>query len=439
VHPKPTLNTFDAVMLVVGLVVGVGIFRAPQLVAQHTGDGSLFLALWLAGGLVSLVGALCYVELATAYPDAGGEYHFLSRAFGPRLAFLFGWSRMTVIQTGSIALLAFVFGDYAAELLGRGTWASPLLAASAVLVLTGLNAAGIRQGRTAQNVLTLVEVCGLGLVIAAGLLLAAPGAAAQAPPAQSGSATLGLAMVFVLLTFGGWNEAAYLSAELRGPQSMSRALVLGIGVITLLYVLVNVVYLKGLGLEGIAAADAVAADLLRRAAGQAGAVALSLLVAFAAFSSVNATIITGARSSYALGRDFPIFRPLGEWRAGRESPVNALLVQGGVALLLIGFGAVARGGFEAMVAYTAPVFWLFFLLTGLSLVVLRRRDPERRRPYRVPLYPVTPLVFCAAAAFMLYASLRYAGAGAWLGLAVMLLGVPLLAAMGERPRRVRAA
>jgi APA family basic amino acid/polyamine antiporter len=438
VRPKPTLSTFDAVMLVVGLVVGVGIFRAPQLVAQHTGEGWLFIAAWVAGGLVSLVGALCYAELATAYPDAGGEYHFLSRAFGPRLAFLFGWSRMAVIQTGSIALLAFVFGDYVADLVGRGQWASPLFAAGAVLALTGLNVAGIRQGRTAQNVLTLVEVLGLGLVIIAGLFLAAPGAAPQ-PPAQSGSATLGLAMVFVLLTFGGWNEAAYLSAELRGPRSMGRALVLAIGVITVLYVLANLAYLNGLGLGGVAAAEAVAADLMRRAAGEAGAALLSLIVAFAAFSSVNATIITGARGSYALGRDFPVFRPLGEWRGGRESPVNALLVQGGLALLLIGFGAAARGGFEAMVAYTAPVFWLFFLLTGLSLFVLRWRDPGARRPYRVPLYPVTPLVFCAAAAFMLYSSLRYAGAGAWLGVAVMLAGVPLLAVMGSRPARAPTA
>lgn len=426
--PRPILTTLDAVALMVGLVVGVGIFRSPQLVAEHTGDGSLFVAAWLAGGLVSLVGALCYAELATTYPDAGGDYHFLTRAFGRGVGFLFGWSRMAVIQTGSIALLAFVFGDYLAPLLPWGEQGSPALAAAAVVVLTALNIAGIRYGRRAQNLLTLIEVLGLLLVITAGFFLVEPTAAPRAAPAGTGSGAIGLAMVFVLLTFGGWNETAYVSAELKGRGSMIRALVWGIGVITLLYLLVNLAYLRGLGFEGVMASSVVAADLMRSAGGALGAVALSLIVALSAISSANAAIITGARSSYALGRDFAVFRPLGTWTPGREAPVNALVVQGGLALLLVGFGTVARGGFESMVAYTAPVFWFFFLLTGVSLIVLRRRDPATPRPYRVPLYPFIPLAFCATSAFMLYSSLRYAGAGAWLGVAVMLVGLPILAA-----------
>ncbi len=426
--PRPSLTTLDAVALVVGLVVGVGIFRSPQLVAEHTGGGSLFVAAWAAGGLVSLVGALCYAELATTYPDAGGDYHFLTRAFGRDVGFLFGWSRMAVIQTGSIALLAFVFGDYLAPLLPWGESVSPALAAGAVVLLTALNIAGVGYGRRAQNLLTLVEVLGLVLVIAAGLFFAAPAAAPRAPQAEAGPGALGLAMVFVLLAFGGWNEAAYVSAELKSRASMSRALAWGIGLITLLYVLVNVAYLNGLGFEGVKLSSVVAADLMRGVGGAEGAALLSAIVAVAAISSVNAAIITGGRSGYALGRDFAVFRPLGEWRPGRGTPVNALVVQGGLALLLVGFGTVARSGFEAMVAYTAPVFWLFFLLTGASLLVMRRRDPSAARPYRVPLYPLTPLAFCATSAFMLYSSLRHAGGGAWLGVAVMLVGLPLLAA-----------
>ncbi|HWP34376.1 MAG TPA: amino acid permease [Thermodesulfobacteriota bacterium] len=432
-RPRPMLTTADAVALMVGLVVGVGIFRAPQLVAEHTGAGWLFVVAWVLGGLVSLVGALCYAELATTYPDAGGEYHFLARAFGPRLGFLFGWSRLTVIQSGSIALLAFVFGDYLAPLLPWGERASPALAAAAVAALTAVNVAGVRYGSRTQNVLTVVEVLGLVLVIAAGFLAGGPQAAARPPDPDPAPAAFGLAMVFVLLTYGGWNETAYVSAELKGERSVGHALLLGIGLITLLYVLVNLAYLAGLGLEGVAASSVVAADLLRVAVGPGAATALSLLVALSAASSVNATIMTGARSAYALGRDCPRLGALARWRAGREAPVNALLVQGAIALALVGFGAVARRGFEAMVAYTAPVFWFFFLLTGVSLVVMRRRDPGRPRPFRVPLYPLVPLLFCASAAFMLYSSLRYAGAGAWLGVAVMLTGVPLLATMRPRP------
>jgi basic amino acid/polyamine antiporter, APA family len=181
----------------------------------------------------------------------------------------------------------------------------------------------------------------------------------------------------------------------------------------------------------------VAADIMRAAAGPLGAAVLSLAVIGSALSSANVTIITGARSNYALGRDYARFGYLGAWRARGGTPARALIVQGIIALLLVGVGAVARSGFEAMVAYTAPVYWLTLLLTGASLIVLRIRDPNRARPYRVPLYPVTPLAFCAAAAFMLYSSLAYAGRGALLGLAVLLAGLPALAL--ARPRHAAVA
>lgn len=433
--PRRSLSTLDALVLVVGLVVGVGIFRAPQIVAENAASPAGFLGLWVLGGLISLAGALCYAELSTAYPNAGGEYHFLSRAFGSRLGFLYAWSRMTVIQTGSIAILAFVFGDYAAPLLGIGEAASPLLAAAAVVVLTALNAWGLRQGRGTQYVLTLVEVLGLAGLIVGGLLFSPGDPRAELAASSPQGSNVGLALVFVLLTFGGWSEAAYLSAEVRDARrGIRRTLLWGIGIITLLYVLANAAYMKTLGLAGVAGSSVVAADALRTVTGAWGAVALSLVVVVAALSSANATIITGARSNYALGRDFHGFTLLGAWRERADAPVPALLVQGAVALALIGFGAVARSGFEAMVAYTAPVFWLFLLLTGLSLLRLRARDPRRERPFRVPLYPATPLAFCAAAAFMLHSSLSYAGAGAVLGVAVMLAGVPLLALASLRAR-----
>jgi APA family basic amino acid/polyamine antiporter len=243
-----------------------------------------------------------------------------------------------------------------------------------------------------------------------------------------GGPGLGLAIVFVLLTFGGWSEAAYLSAELRDRRrGVVRTLVVGLGVITLLYLLANAAYLRGLGHAGVAASATVATDVMRHAVGGGGAALVGVIVIVAALSSANATMITGARSNYALGRDIPLFGFLSGWHAAGSTPKAAFLFQGAVALLLVGFGALARSGFEAMVAYTAPVFWMILLGTGASLIALRRRDPDADRPFRVPLYPVTPLLFCAIAGYMLYSSVAYAGLGALLGVAVMLAGLPLLA------------
>jgi len=299
--------------LILGTVLGAGIFRTPALVAGNSGGEGAFLFAWGLGGMLSLVGALCYAELATAYPDAGGDYHFLRRAFGDRLAFLFAWARLAVIQTGSIALLAFIVGDYAARMFG-GSVSSAACAALVVALLTGLNAAGIRPGSTTQNLLTSGVVLGLLLVIAAGLSVANPGGSptGDAVASPGGSPAFGLSMVFVLLTYGGWNEAAYVSAELESPgRNMVRALVWSVLIVTGLYLLVNFAYLRGLGHAGVAASTAVAADLVERAAGTAGAQLVSALIVLAAIASVNATIFTGARTAYALGRDFPPLAFLG--------------------------------------------------------------------------------------------------------------------------------
>jgi APA family basic amino acid/polyamine antiporter len=424
--PRPTLSVPDAVAIIIGVVLGAGIFRTPSLVAANTASEEVFLLAWLLGGAVSLVGALCYAELATAYPHTGGDYHYLSRAFGGGMGFLFGYSRMTVIQTGSIAMLAFVIGDYASLLLRLGERSESVYAAAAVVSLTALNVAGLRYGRRTQNVLTATKVLGLLAVIVAGLVWgaspAAPVASGQAP-----ETSFGLAMVFVLLAYGGWNEAAYISAEVRDRRrSMSRALLWGIGLITAIFLLANLAYLRGLGLTAMSQSEVVAAELMRRVAGEDGARFVSVLIAVAALAATNATIMTGARSSYALGRDLPRLRALGRWHERANAPANALVAQGVAALALVAFGSLTRDGFATMVGYTAPVFWLFFLLTGVSLFVLRRKDPKIARPFQVPFYPLTPLLFCLVCLYMLQASLVHAGAGALVGVAVLLTGLPLL-------------
>lgn len=447
VQPQPTLRLREAVAIIVGIVIGAGIFRAPSLVAQFTGSTGWMLAAWLAGGLVSLIGALCYAELAATWPHAGGDYHFLHRAYGRRVAFLFAWARFAVITTGSIAMLAFVFGDYMQAVLPLGAYGPAAWGALAIVVLTWVNARGIHTSASAQSWLTLAEVLGLVLVVVAGLWLwgaadhSMPAAAAADAAAAGGSGMpalgmLGLAMVFVLLTYGGWNEAAYLSAELQGSRRrILHALLISIGLITALYLMVNLAYVYGLGLEGMAKSEAVAADLLRVAFGRTGETLLAVSVGVAALTSINATMIVGARTNFAVGRDWAALHTLGRWEGERGVPSVALYAQSAFALALLVFGASLRSGFESMVDYTAPVFWLFFLLCTLALIVLRSREPDTPRPFKVPLYPLLPLLFAAVCLYMLWSSLVYVKAGALVGVGVVLLGALLMLVLERGDRR----
>jgi basic amino acid/polyamine antiporter, APA family len=422
--PRATLSVRDAIAITIGIVVGAGIFRTPSLVAGAAESQTMVLLAWGAGGAISLVGALCYAELAAAYPNAGGDYHFLHRAFGRRLAFLYAWARLAVIQTGSVALLAFVFGDYASELLALGPYSSAIYAAAAVVIITAVQWMGVRASAGVQFWLTMLEIAGLVAVIVAGLIVAP---AAAATPAASETTGFGLMMVFVLLTFGGWNEAAYVSAELKDTRRrMPAVLVVSLLIITALYLLANAAYLRGLGLGGVAGSQAVAADLMRIAFGPAGASLVSVFVAVAALTSANATVFTGARTAYALGRDHPRLAVLGQWDERAGAPRNGLVLQGAAALALVVLGAFARDGFKLAVEYTAPVFWTFFLLVGLALFRLRQLEPHAERPFRVPLYPVLPAVFVLTNSYLLYSSLAYTGRGALLGVAILALGGLLL-------------
>jgi amino acid transporter len=420
------LSVTDAVVILVGIVVGIGIFRTPSLVAMQVESEAAFIGIWLLGGLVTLVGALCYAELSAAHPHSGGEYHFLSLAYGRPVAMLFGWARGTVIQTGAIAGVAFVLGDYAATLLPIGPYGGAIYAVLSIVALTMVNMAGTFQSKTLQAVVTLVEVGAILAIIAFGLL-GDPAPAAPGSVSPPGQAALGLGLVFVLLTYGGWNEASYLTGEIRdAPRNIARVFLVGTAVLVTLYVLVNAALLMILGLDGLRRSDAVAADMMRIVAGDAGAAIVSIGIVIAAISTLNATIFTGARSAAALANDVTWLAKLGQWNQARHTPARGLVLQAVIALALVGFGAATQDGFRAMVDYAAPVFWGFMLLTGLSVFVLRFRRPDRVLPFRVPLYPVTPALFCLSCVYMLHSSIAYTGTGALIGLAAVAAGAPLL-------------
>jgi amino acid transporter len=422
--------------LIVGIVVGAGIFKTPALVASLTNDVGWTLVVWVAGALISVIGALCYAELCSAYPHAGGDYHFLHRAFGRQVSFLYGWARATVINPGAIALLAFVFGDYFSQVVPLGAYSSAIWALSIVVLLTLVNVIGIRASSKIQTWLVVLEVIGLLAVVVAGFWIEAPVDNAHlffsSVPAAS---QFGLALVFVLLTFGGWNEAAYISAELRGgARSIVRVIVISMVLLTAIYLLVNVALLHGLGLQGLSQSTTAASDVLGLAWGSWAQKALGLFIAISALTSINATMVVGARANYAVGLDWASLRQLGQWQGTSGSPTRAYVLQAGISIGLIVLGMSEANGFAAMVEFTAPMFWSFLLLVGLALLWLRRTDPLAERPFRVPLYPFTPLVFCAACGFLAYSSVMYAVSQNAIHVSFWLLGSGVVALLVLRWR-----
>lgn len=433
--PARHVSSLYIALLAVAMVVGGGIFKSPAVVAGAAGSTEWFFAAWVLGGLISLIGALCYAELATAFPNAGGDYGFLRTAFGRHLAFLFAWARFAVINTGSIAMLGFVLGDYMNAAIPLGTHGAAIYALTAITGLTVFNLRGVHGGTKADYALTSLEVLGLLILAGAAVWLVVQGAPPQTASAAATGwppASFGVALVFVLLAFGGWTEIATLSAEARDARrGMVRALVLAIVLITILYLLVNWAFWRGLGLEGLAASKAPAADLMGAAFGANAGLITAVAIALATITSINATIVVGGRTTYAAGADWPALSLLGRWDEARGIPAAAILAQSAVAVALVCFGALQPDGFRAMVDYVSPVYWAFIVMSAVAVMVLRVKRPDVERPFRVPLFPLMPILFCAAALFVLQSSVSFvlSQGGILLSFGVLGLGVLVLIAV----------
>jgi APA family basic amino acid/polyamine antiporter len=422
--PQKELSLFDSTCIIVGIIIGAGIYETAPLVAKGLNSSSGLMLTWLAGGFMALMGALCYAELATTYPRQGGDYVYLTRAYGRWPGYMFGWSQLAIVRPGDIALMAFIFAQYAQTLYAPLPHSSLVYAAAAVVVLSVINILGVKAGKWTQNLLTVTKIAGLVAISVVGLTAPSP---APLPPAPESFTWGGLQLAFILVlyTFGGWNEMAYVAAEIKRPeQNIVRGLVLGTGAVTVLYLLINGAFLSALGLTGMANSKAVAVAMMGIEFPQAAGRAIAVLVCISALGAVNGLIFTGARISYALGADHQSFRPLGRWNPQLGTPVGALVVQGAVSLAII----LAAGSFIDTIIYTAPVVWLFFLGTALSVMVLRHKEPRQPRPYKVLAYPLFPLIFAACCIFMLFNSASYALARKPLGL-LFLMGVLWLGAM----------
>jgi amino acid transporter len=426
VAPVRHVSVIYVVMVAVAMVVGAGIFRSPAEIAANSGSAFWFFATWIAGGLIALAGALCFAELSTMLPSAGGDYHFLKTTYGKGIAFLFAWSRFAVINTGSLALLGFVLGDYLNTVWSLGPQGASWYALAMMVAMTLFNLKGLYTGQAADYAMTGLEVGGLVVVFAAGVALVIAGTPPLVAdvPAQPGIPRgIGMALLFVLFSFSGWSEISTLSAEVKDPRrGMVRALVASIAVITLLYLIANWALWRGLGMQGLAASKTPAADIIARAFGSWAGILTAIAIAMATVTSINATIIVGARTTWAAAADWPKLAFLGHWNAVRGIPVAGIVSQGVMGVLLIGLGTWARDGFATMIDYTSPVFWLFLALSGFAVILLRIRHPELPRPFRVPLYPVLPLVFCASCLFVTWSSLEYVRLGALVGVAMLAVG-----------------
>jgi len=436
--PLRRLGVWHAVAVCIGMVIGAGIFKSSPVAASNLPSSDALLAVWVFGGAMSLAGAMCFAEMAAAFPDQGGDYNFLRQAYGDGMAFLFAWSRFAVIHTGSMALLAFTFGDYLAATFDLGAYGGAWLAAATIVALAVVNLAGLRFGIGTQVWLMVLVVLGLVAVIAAGAWVAlTPALKSTVARGTLDRLDVGAALVFVFLAYGGWSDTATLSAEMRDTtHGIKRALILGMGMVTALYVLANWAFERGLGHAALAASDAPAADLMRLAFGRPGQLAIVGVVAITSITSMNAILIAGARTTYAAARDTALGR-LGRWHVVRGTPPAAIVAISAVSLGLVGFGAYTRGGFSTMVDYLSPVYWLFLTLSGVALFVLRRRFPAVPRPFRVPGYPLVPLTFIASSGYVLYSSLVYVRAGAVAGVGVLLVGVLLLVGLRWRAGRAQ--
>jgi len=420
------LGLVDSVAIIVGIIIGVGIFRVPSSIAGYLHTPALILAAWIVGGLLALCGGLCYAELSASLPETGGDYVYLRESYGPAASFLFGWTKLLVVRPGSIASISFVFAGYAGYFLPLSPMGTRAMAIGAIVLLTAINLFGLRLGKTTQNLLAAAKVLGLlllalfGLSLGKGSLGNLQAVSAEASPSSLAGA-FGIALIFVLWTYGGWNESTYVAGEMRRPaRDLPRSIAIGIFGILVLYLGINAAYLYNIPLSEMADSEMVASVLADRLFGPSGGTLIALLVMISALGALNGLILTGARISYAFGDDHPGLGRLAKVHVRYHTPARALLLNAVWSIVL-----VFSGTFDRLVSYTSAVTWLFYGLTAGSLFILRKRFPDLKRPYKTWGYPVVPAIFLTVSLWLVYNTLTYSPSGAFYGVALMLVGLPV--------------
>jgi APA family basic amino acid/polyamine antiporter len=417
------LGLFSATMLVVGGIIGSGIFLNPAVVAARVGTATTTLAVWGLGALVAMIGALVFAELGARRPLVGGGYAYLREAFGPLPGFLYAWALLLVIATGAAAAVAMTFAGYAVSLVGLGADVQRPVAAGALVFLTLLNIRGVRPAAWTQNVFTVLKLAAIAVLVGAALLaVPTPGAdAAGVRPDGSPVMMIGAALVPVLFAFGGWQQTNFVAGEMIDPErNLPRALIIGVGIVAVTYLLVNVAYLQALGVTGLAASIAPAADTMDRAAGAGGRTLIALGIMASTFGFLNLVILVSPRVYQAMAGDGLFFHRFAALHSRWRTPVVAIAFQGAWAIVLL-----FTGTYGQLLDYVVFADWIFFGLTAATLFVLRRRDGDRPVHFRVPWHPWTTLLFLAASAYVVIGSVASNPRNALIGSGLLLLGIPV--------------
>ncbi len=435
--PKRTLTLIDSICIIVGTIIGAGIFRTSPLIASFSGSLSMLILVWLIGGLVALVGAACFAELTTTHPNAvGGDYVYLKRAFGRPFGFMFAWASFWAIRPGNIGAMAMVFASYFSQIVPVSESLLVLYAVAAVVLLSLTNLIGIRQGKTAQNVLTFAKVAGIGAIVllaflypydASDVALADVSADSADGDAEGGAPpnAFWLAIVFVMFSYGGWNDISLVAGEVKKPRrNLFRSLFLGILTVMSVYLIFNIALVYGLGFDAMSSSQAVATDLVAQALGvdnlfgQRSGQLIAGLVCISCLGAINGMILTSPRIYYAAGQDYSRLKFLSHWNEQRDCPWQAILLQTAVTIGLILICSMYVDTFEVLVVSTAPYFWSFLALSVISLIVLRyKSNPDSEvqnvkvknevESFRVKLFPMEPIFFAGVCLALVVKSVLY--------------------------------
>jgi APA family basic amino acid/polyamine antiporter len=436
---RRALGPFDATMVVVGGIIGSGIFINPYIVAQRLSSGGLVLAAWVVGGAIALAGAFAFAELGALFPKAGGEYVYLREAYHPGIAFLFGWASLLMIQGGGLAAVAIAFSQYTLRLVGGKPVSAAPLAVAAIAVVAAVNYAGVKPGSRLLNVLVVAKIAALAVLIGGGLFLAhRPGAAtAGAPtvsfPGGSGVIAFGAALIPILFTYGGWQSANIIAEEMREPRrTLPLALVAGTAIVILIYLLANVVYLSALTREGLAATTTPAADAVRRIFGPGADRLISAAITISAFGFLDLTLLAQTRIYYAMGADRLFFEGLGRLHPRFQTPALAILLQAGWGIVL-----VLTGTYADLVDSVVFGDWIFFTLTVAAVFLFRRRFPiESRSPgsFRSPGYPWFPAFFVVTGVAAVASAVASNPRRSLIGTGLLATGIPVYLLYATRRR-----
>jgi APA family basic amino acid/polyamine antiporter len=427
------LGTFDATMLVMGGIIGSGIFVTPAEVGRHVTTPLLIVGVWVLGGIVALAASFVYAELAARRPEVGGQYAYLRDAYGPMPAFLYGWALLLVIQSGGMAAVAITFARYFAD-LAQVALPDSVIAVAVLALLTLINCLGVRSGSNVQSGLMVLKIAAITALVLAGLLLApaaAPHPTAHTPTSLSTLAAIGAAMTPVMFSYGGWQTSSFVAGEMRNPQrDLARGLLVGVAGVVLLYTAVAFVCVHALGPAGLASSKTPATEVMRLAVGDKGATFIAIGVTISSLGFLSQGMLTAPRVYFAMAEDGLFFRRVAEVSPVTRVPVVAILLQGVAAAVI-----ALSGTFGQILSYVVSVDFIFFGLTGAALFIFRRRDPERRVSFEAPWHPLTTGLFVLACAITVVATVWNNPVNSMVGYAILAAGIPACLYWQRKNRR----